>query len=479
MLIVLAIGHGLLLTAFTIRILLRDDLSPPARLAWFIVLNLVPYLGSGAYFLFGEVDIGHRTRALHERIAAEIRGSAGPLLGDPEHTDDLIAPAYRPAFRYAASINGFHPTGGNRADLMRDGQETLARMIADIDAATHHVHVLYYIWLDDKTGTALAHALIRASARGVTCRAMADGLGSRALIRSPLWEKMRAAGVQLAVALPLDKPVRTILSSRIDLRNHRKITVIDGRITYCGSRNSADPEFRPKPKYAPWVDIMLRFQGPVVAQNQLLFLADWIAATGGRFDMPRTIAEAQDARGGFPALAFGDGPTERRGATPQFFTTLIACAREEITVSTPYFVPDSTLLEGLSAAALRGVRVTLIFPARNDSWVVAAASRSFYRPLLEAGCRILEYRGGLLHAKTFTADGQVTVIGSSNLDLRSFDLNYENNILLQDPQITADVRARQSDYMASSVEIDLATVRAWPFPQRMWQNVVATIGPIL
>jgi cardiolipin synthase len=477
MLILIAIGHGILVVAFTIRILLRDDLSPPARLAWFIVLNLIPYLGSGAYFLFGEVDIGHRTSTLHQKIEARIAAGAGPLLGDPDAVDQLIDPAYQPAFRYAASINGFQPTPGNRADLMPDAETTVERMIHDIDTARDHVHVLYYIWLDDETGTRLAEALIRASARGVTCRAMADGLGSRRFIRSPLWTKMKDAGVDLAVALPLSKPVRTVLTSRIDLRNHRKITVIDGSITYCGSRNSADPAFRPKPKYAPWVDIMLRFEGPVVAQNQLLFLGDWMAATGKSFEVAASPSEP--VSGGFPALVIGDGPTIRRGATPQLFATLIACARRDIRISTPYFVPDAILLEGLCAAALRGVRVTLILPERNDSWVVAAASRSYYRRLLEAGCTIHEYRGGLLHAKTFTMDSLVTVIGSTNLDLRSFDLNYENNIMLQDADITAQVSSRQSDYIASATHIDLHQVRNWPFPQRMWQNVVATVGPIL
>lgn len=477
MLIFLAVGHTLLVVAFTTRILLREDLSPPARLAWFIVLNLLPYLGTATYFLFGEVDIGHHIRERRQQISNKYRHKAEKLVGDHEQLDDLIEADYQPAFRYAASINGFPPTPGNRAELMPTPAETIERMVQDIDAATEHVHVLYYIWLQDKTGSDLAEALIRASQRGVTCRAMADGLGSRALIGSPLWKRMKDAGVKLAVALPLSNPLRTILTSRIDLRNHRKITVIDGTVTYCGSRNSSDPEFRIKPKYAPWVDIMLRFEGPVVTQNQFLFLGDWMAATGEELDVPQVPEFAQGE--GFPALVIGDGPTIRRSATPQLFSTLIACARDQITISTPYFVPDTTLLEALCAASLRGVTVTLIMPARNDSWVVAAASRSVYRRLLEEGCIIHEYEGGLLHAKTFTMDGKVTVVGSTNLDLRSFDLNYENNILLQDETVTAEVRARQADYIASSKPIDLPTVRGWSFQRRIWQNVVATVGPIL
>lgn len=477
MLTLLTICHALLVLGFTVRILLRDDLSPPARLAWFIVLNIVPYVGIATYFLFGEVDIGKRAAGRYTEIFQEISESSNHLKGEATAVEDLIDLAYQPAFEYAASINGFRPVSGNTARLMPSPQATLDAMIADIDAAKDHVHVLYYIWLDDATGTALAEALVRASARGVTCRAMADGLGSRALIGSVLWRKMEQAGVQLAVALPLSNPLRTLLTSRLDLRNHRKITVIDGRVTYCGSRNSADPEFRIKPKFAPWVDIMVRFEGPVVAQNQLLFVSDWMAATGDSLisvlDTPLPFSS------GFVAVVVGDGPTERRGATPQLFSNLIACARQTITISTPYFVPDATLVEALRGAAFRGVDVTLIVPARNDSWVVAAASRSYYRNLLEAGCKIAEFEGGLLHAKTFTMDGIVTLLGSSNLDIRSFDLNYENNILLQDESITAAVEDRQRDYLSKSDLVHLSNVLEWSPRRRVWHNVMATIGPIL
>lgn len=475
--VMLAIGHALLVITFTMRILIRDDLSPPARLAWFVVLNLVPYLGSAVYFLFGEVDFDRSARRRHDKVFDQVRTLGGAFFGGEADGERLIDQAYETGFQYAASINGFHPMGGNRAELMGNPAETLERMVADIDAATDHVHVLYYIWLDDNTGTQLAEALMRAVARGVTCRAMADGLGSRKLLGSTLWQRMKAAGVQLAVTYPLNNVVWTVLTSRIDLRNHRKITVIDGKITYCGSRNSADPEFRVKPEFAPWVDIMLRFEGPVVAQNQLLFMNDWMVSSGEHFTaMPKVETGNGD---GFPALVIGDGPTIRRGATPQLFSTLLACARREVTITTPYFVPDATLLEALCAAAHRGIRVTLVFPARNDSWIVAAASRSYYRVLLEAGCEIHEYEGGLLHAKTYTMDGQVSVLGSTNLDLRSFDLNYENNIMLQDEHTTAAILGRQGEYIASSYPVALDDVLKWPFYKRIWNNVIATVGPIL
>ena len=473
----LVYAHFVIVTTFTIRILLRDDLVPTTRLAWFMVLVLLPYLGTVLYFLFGEVNLGKAATQRHNEIFDKIKRGAGDAFGTPEKIIPVIEGCYLPAFDYTASINGFNTVSGNSAELMKDAKDARTRLIADIDAAKDYVHVLYYIWLNDETGNDVGRALIRAAQRGVTCRAIADGMGSRAMIHSDLWKEMQHAGVRVAVALPFRNVIRTLITSRLDLRNHRKITVIDDKITYCGSQNCADPEFRVKPKYAPWVDIMLRFEGPVVAQNQLLFASDWMHATGEDFDQFTWNAAPQP--GGFPAQVMGDGPTERAGATPQMFAAAINCTRHELTLSTPYFVPDATVLEALCSAAYRGVALTLIFPEKNDSWVVAAASRSYYKKLLSTGAVIYEYSGGLLHSKTLTMDGKVSLIGSSNLDLRSFDLNYENNILLQDDDITDAIRARQAVYISSSKRVLLGDVANWPYRNRIWNNVIATIGPIL
>ena len=475
--------HLLLIAAFGARVLLRDDLPPDVRMAWLRVIALLPVVGCGLYFLLGEVHIGRRVLREHRRVQDVVRtaladdGEAERVMGRLADVPQLIGPPWQAAARYSASINGFAPVAGNRGELMADGDCARARLLADMDAAREQINVLYYIWLDDGTGTEVAEALMRAARRGVVCRAMVDGMGSRALTRSPLWTRMREAGVQMAVALPISDPLKVILTSRIDLRNHRKITLIDGAITYVGSQNCADAAFLVKARYAPWVDIMLRLQGPVVTQMQLLFASDWMQVTGeglSAFAQP-----AAPLPGGFAAQVMGDGPTERARATPQLVSLLIASARQTLTISTPYFVPDATVLEALCAAAWRGVHVTLIFPKRNDSWIVAGASRSHYERLLSAGVQIHEFRPGLLHAKTLTADGELTLIGSTNLDLRSFDLNFENNVLLQDAATTAAIVQRQRDYIAQSDAVTLPEVRAWPWHRRMWHNALGTLGPVL
>jgi cardiolipin synthase len=307
---------------------------------------------------------------------------------------------------------------------------------------------------------------------------MADDLGSRMLIRSAHWQNMREAGVQVAVALAIGNPLLRPLRGRIDLRNHRKLVVIDGHTTYCGSQNCADPEFRIKPKYAPWVDIMLRFEGPVAAQNQRLFAGDWMSHVDE--DLADLLCQPIAApRPGFPAQVIGTGPTVRYSAMPELFESLMYAARRELLITTPYYVPDESMQNALCAAAYRGVETTIVFPARNDSRIVAAASRSYYADLLAAGVKVYEYVGGLLHAKSLTLDAEVTLIGSANMDRRSFDLNYENNILFCDAELTAAVRQRQQQYLARARPVAAQEVAAWPMTRRLWNNTVAMLGPLL
>jgi cardiolipin synthase len=385
---------------------------------------------------------------------------------------------YAHLFQTGQSITGLAPVGGNSGALMRDSDATIDAMVADIDAARDHVHLLFYIWLPDNNGCRVAEALKRAAARGVVCRAMADDLGSRRMISSEHWRAMASAGVHLARALPIGNPLLRVITGRIDLRNHRKIVVIDDRITYCGSQNCADPEFLVKAKYAPWVDAVIRFEGPVARQNQILFTADWMAHTDE--DLRELLRRPVAAAGsGLPAQVIGTGPTLRASAMPEMFEALIYAARRELVITTPYYVPDEAMQAALCASARRGVATTIVFPARNDSWVVSAASRSYYADLLAAGVRIFEYVGGLLHTKSLTLDGEITLIGSANMDRRSFELNFENNILFWEPALTADVRRRQESYIAKSVAVSADLVERWSWRRRLWNNSLAILGPVL
>jgi cardiolipin synthase len=470
--------HMLVELTLIVRVLLRPHRDPASRIAWVVVIAALPVVGILAYLLFGEVNIGRARVARQRRVLETMPPLPAAVPGDEANLEANVPERYAHLFRIGRSISGFEPVGGNTARLLEDSNAAIDAMVADIDAARHHVHLLFYIWLPDGNGCKIVEALKRAAARGVNCRAMADDLGSRILIRSAHWNAMRDAGVHVAVALPIGNPLVRLLRGRIDLRNHRKIVVIDGHITYCGSQNCADPEFRIKPRYAPWVDAMMRFTGPVAAQNQRLFAGDWMSAVDENLDdLLRQPVSAP--RTGMPAQVIGTGPTVRYSAMPELFESLMHAARRELVITTPYYVPDESMQNALCAAGYRGVDTTIVFPARNDSWIVAAASRSYYAELLAAGVKVFEYAGGLLHTKSLTLDGEITLIGSANLDRRSFDLNYENNILFYDPRLTAEVRQRQREYLAGSRPVDPGAVDAWPLTRRLWNNTVAMLGPLL
>jgi cardiolipin synthase len=461
-----------------VRVLLRPHREPASRIAWIVVILAVPVFGIITYILFGEVNIGRRRVARIHEVLAQMPEIPIAAPGDSANLVANVPEHYAHLFRVGTSISGFGPVGGNTANLLADSNAAIDAMVADIDAASDHVHLLFYIWLPDGNGCKVVEALKRAAGRGVNCRAIADDLGSRIMIKSAHWTAMRDTGVQLAVALPIGNPLLRPLRGRIDLRNHRKIVVIDGRITYCGSQNCADPEFRIKAKFAPWVDIMARFEGPIALQNQYLFASDWMALVDENLDdlLQRPVPALAP---GIAAQVVGTGPTMRFSAMPELFESLIYSARRELFITTPYFVPDDGMQAAICAAAYRGVDTTMIFPARNDSWVVAATSRSYYDDLLAAGVDIHEFQDGLLHSKTLTVDGDVTLIGSANMDRRSFELNYENNILLYDPAFTAEIRARQQAYLARSRSVSVDEVAHWTVRRQLWNNAVAILGPLL
>ncbi len=462
-----------LLTA--LRALTKRDRQPASRAAWLLLIASVPVAGIVLYYLFGETNIGKRTRQrmaeVTERLGARLPEC--PIVPLPD-----LPVALRPVFRRAASVNGFAPVAGNAATVPPDEAAAVDALVADIDAARDHVHLLFYIWLEDGNGARVLDAVERAAARGVTCRLLIDGLGSRALARSGRWTALAPAGVRTAITFKMRWLLAHILFARIDLRNHRKIAVIDGRAGYCGSQNCADPAFLPKKRFGPWVDIMVRVEGPVVRQLQHLFAIDWMTHAGE--DIAALLdAPVEPVRGGFPAIAVGTGPTIDNRAVSDIFAMLLAAAQEEAIITTPYFVPDDTLHRAICGAARRGVRVTMVLPARNDSFFVARASRSYYSDLLRAGVRLAEYRDGLLHAKTLTVDGIASCLGSANMDRRSFELNFENNLILVSGEVTGQLRARQLAWLSRATVLSPAHGQSWPLLVRAINNLFATMGPLL
>ncbi len=473
------------------RALTRPNRAPASRAAWVTVIMLAPVVGVLAYLLLGETSIGRSRLQRLERVGRRLRPAAGeqqPMLPAavaalPDNAAALFALAH--------SINGLQAVTGNRitllgdadsppADPRRDCRAALEALVADIEQARESVHIAFYIWLDDGAGGRMADAVAAAAQRGVACRVMVDALGSRAFLEGRRWKQLRQAGVKLVRTLDDISRLQHMAFSRMDLRDHRKIVVIDNRIAYCGSQNCADAEFRVKPRFAPWIDLLLRCEGPLVRQVQYMFLSGWIPESGeAGLDGYASGCVAPHFDGGGVAIAFETGPVTRHNAMADMFVACIYAARRELVISTPYFVPDESILRALCAAPRRGVVTRVIFPARNDSWLVGQACRSTYADLLQSGVEVYEFPLGLLHAKSLTLDGEVALVGSANMDRRSLELNFENNLLIADPQAVAAIRQRQRKYLDVSQPVDLQQVRQWPLRSRLVQNAVAMMSPVL
>jgi cardiolipin synthase len=456
------------------RALLRPHREPASRLAWIIAVLALPIGGVILYLLLGETRISGKRRERGKDVESRLPRPPGNHECDGA---DSCAAHWAP-FALARTVNDLGPTSGNSARLARDSYTAIDEMIADVDAARKSVHGCFYIWLSDHNGVKLRDAFIRAAQRGVKVRLLADALGSRRLIHSEHWTEMRESGCDVRVALPVGNPLWTQTRGRVDLRNHRKLMVVDNRSAWCGSQNCADPEFRIKARYAPWIDIMSRWEGPVALHCQYLFVSDWISEGGD--DISALLSEPlPEGHGSVVGQVLGTGPTAEFAAMPGCFSELIHCAREELVVTTPYFIPDEQLLFALTSAARRCVRTVMLFPKRNDNWIVAAASRSYYKDLIDAGAEIYEFRPGLLHAKTMVVDRRIGLIGSANLDRRSFELNFENNILFDDPTFAREVRTRQDEYLAQCDRVSRDEVANYRMARRLWQNLLATLSPML
>lgn len=469
------------------RALTRPNRTPASRVAWVAVILSVPALGVIAYLLLGETSIG---RARIERLLRTERLIKAPKADDASVVG--VPPRINALFDLCHSINGLRPVGGNRIALLgHSGAPTnqpkldccaaIDALIADIEQARQHIHIAFYIWLDDGAGGRVADAVANAARRGVQCRVMVDALGSRAFTQGPRWKQLGDAGVKLLKTLNDIARWHHFAFSRADLRDHRKIVVIDNRIAYCGSQNCANPEFEAKPEFAPWIDLLLRCEGPIVRQQQSLFLSGWIAEAGesGLEGLPAAEPMPERFSGNVVAQMFETGPITRHNAMSDMFVACMYAARRELLITTPYFMPDEAILRALCAAPRRGVKATIIFPAKNDSWLVGNACRSTYADLLQCGVEVHEYPLGLLHSKSLTFDGQLALIGSANMDRRSLELNFENNMLITDADVVAAIHARQSGYLAVSRPVTPDEVRAWPLRQRLVQNTIAMMAPVL
>lgn len=475
---IIAVEWSIRLGLIGVVILRRRPVS--VSLAWIAILVMAPVIGAIAYLLVGENRLGTRRIRMFRALTDGMEAQAVTLWRHRHHDWTPEEHFYQQIWRIATAIAGLPPLGGNSLKLIGKSEEMLNSLAQDIDRAQSHVHLLYYIYTTSPACMVVSEATIRAAQRGVKCRVLVDAVGSRKFLESEVAARMRAAGVQVVAALPVS--VLRLLFARLDLRNHRKIAVIDGRIAYAGSQNLTDSTFRAgfNPRVGAWIDATLRIEGPAAQALGVTFLQDWqMDADEEVKDVVPFLPElgAPEHKCVVQVLPSGPGPAPA-GIQETILTTIYA-AKEELIITTPYFVPDDATRRALQAAAYRGVSVTIVMPLEADGRIVAAASRAQWLDLLEAGVKIKLYRGGLLHAKTITVDRRIGFIGSANLDMRSFFLNFEVTLIIYDDDFSSVLRFLQMDYIADSIEVHLDQWRKRPFLRVFLDNAAQLLGPLV
>jgi cardiolipin synthase len=441
--------------------------KPSTAIAWLLVIALFPVLGLIVYLLFGGSKLPPHRREQQAQTDAWIAARVDEARQIPAlapFVDPPVPERYQPFARLNAALGSLPVVGGNQIELITRYGEIFRRLVLDIDQARHYAHVEFFALTCDAETEPVFSALERAAARGVTVRVLMDHLGSMvyASYRATL-RRLRAAGIDHHLMLPINPFDRDF--SRFDLRNHRKLVVIDGAIGYTGSVNLIRQNyFRDDSLY--YDELVARVQGPAALQLQAVFMTDWRAETG--LILPREPAPDWTHQGPTPTAALAQvvpsGPGYANANNLALFTALVYAAQRELVMVTPYFIPDESLLLALTTAAQRGVTVTLINSAAADQLLTYHAQRSYYDALLRAGVHIyLYHRPALLHAKTIRVDDEVAVIGSSNLDIRSFQLNLEVTLVVPDRRVAADLRRAEAEYLRRSTPIDPT---AWP--RRAW-----------
>lgn len=456
-----------------VPVILRRRFQPVTALTWLTLIFFLPEVGLVVYLLVGVSYLGRRRARSHRQMVSAVRMPAE--LAEMYHQQPEVRPEQRPMIVQAEQIGGNSILSGNHVDLLSENEELVNQLVRDIGNASHHVHLLYYIFWPDKVGRRVIEALMTAARRGVQCRLLVDATGSRPLLRSESVGQMLAAGVHVEAALPV-APWRRKLA-RLDLRNHRKIAVIDGQTAYTGSHNIVMEDYGNK-RAGKWVDLSARITGPAVAQLQTAFLDDWAFETGDRPD-DEALFPLLKPVGHVSAQVVPTGPSHEAETFRRVLVAALNVAQRRIIITTPYLVLDEPSMLALAMAVDRGVQVDVIVPRRSDHPLVEAAGRWYYDQLLESNVNVHQYNDGMLHAKTITVDDAFALLGSANLDIRSFYLNFEINVLLYGPGITAQLRFAQQRYLAQSDKLDLEQWRARPMWQQYVESAAALLSPIL
>ena len=471
-------GFYIITVAFTIILIVQQKGDPLKTISWILVIFLLPIAGIILYFFFGK---NYRKEKIFSRKGL-IDLEHMKLLSDDQfanlpHKDNFSSAKVRSKMnimRLLLNSSKSLLTEKNRVNVLQNGRETFDSIIAAIEGAKHHIHLEYYIIDDDHIGNLIRKLLIKKVQEGVKVRFIYDDVGCWSLPKHFV-DSMSDAGIEIYSFLPVRFP---LLTNKINYRNHRKIVVVDGIIGFVGGLNIADRYLQGSEELGIWRDMHLRLEGEAVNSLQVVFLVDWYFVSDDIVKGDEYFPTNQPDESHFVQIT-ASGPDSDWASIMQAYFAAIASAKSSIYISTPYFMPNEGILTALKTASLSGLDVRIMLPSRSDSKMVFWSSRSYVTELLEAGIKIYFYEKGFPHSKLLLVDEVLCSIGTANMDIRSFDQNFEVSALIYDEAITLDLQKSYLNDLQNSTEIKLETWENRPRWDSIRESVARIFSPLL
>lgn len=461
-----------------IVLIILENRLPVKTISWILVLLLLPVLGIILYLFFG---IDYRKRKLFSRkelkdLRRLERFSRVQLKYFPDDSffDDPDVLAKKNIMTLLLNNNKALLSKHNHVEILNNGKPTFESIIESMENAREHIHLEYYIYSDDKVGNRIKEVLIRKVLKGVQVRFIYDAVGSWGLSRKFIRD-LRKAGVEVYPFHPVKFP---LLASKINYRNHRKIVVVDGKVGYVGGVNIADRYAEGHPKIGFWRDTHLKLQGDAVHSLQAVFLTDWFFSSKKIVQGNIYFPKHEIAENHLVQIA-ASGPDSDWASIMQAYFTAIATAKDHVYISTPYFIPNESIVTALKSAAMSGVDVRIILPSRSDVGIYLWSSHSYVEKLLESGVKVYFYEKGLNHGKVMMVDSVFSTVGTANMDVRSFDQNFEINALIYDKEITKKLEADFHEDLNDSKYISLSEFKKRPAIRKVKESFSRILSPLL
>ena len=460
---------------------LMDNRHPVKTMAWAMVIYFVPVAGLVLYLFFGLNT--RREKLISQRSLDQLTRRS--MLGFVDQTDMQVPERYKQMVELFVNENSALPFKNNKVELFTNGYSFFLSLIADIGRARHHIHVDVYIFENDALGRLVRDVLIDKARQGVEVRVIYDDVGSWST-DCEFFEQMRDAGVEVSPFLPVRFPQ---FAGKVNYRNHRKIFVIDGEVGYVGGYNIATRYVKGRDGMS-WRDTMVRLTGNGVYGIQCTFLIDW-------YFVDRTMISSRDyypplssapAKGSISQVVNGcisqvvnSSPSSPYPSIMHGYVRALIEAQRYVYIQTPYFMPTESVLVAMKTAAIGGVDVRLMVPRKGDAHVVAWASRTYLREIMEAGVKVYMYSGGFLHSKILVADDSMATCGSTNVDFRSFENNFESNVFFYDADTAVRFRKMFEVDITSSVLLNSLPPERLQvsFFARLWESITRLLAPVM